>query len=89
MQYTGPSDYWNDYSLNPRERYYYGYYGTYGPWVDKSMYTSVGGGDSMNLSSSCNGVGSCEGFNGGCGCSGFGLKWVLFALVILYFLQTR
>lgn len=46
-QYQGPSHYWNHYSLVPREQYYYGYYGTYGPHTDLSMYEPIGESNSI------------------------------------------
>ena len=39
--YRGPPHYWNHYSLVPREKYYYSYYGTYGPDTDLSMYEPI------------------------------------------------
>jgi hypothetical protein len=32
-QYIGPPHFWHRYALNPRERYYYGIGGIYGPFV--------------------------------------------------------
>ena len=98
MQYSGPWHYWNHYSLNPRERYYYGYYGMYGPHTDKSLYTPVGGNDTLFLRNQnakdydkYYGAGwcGCEGFDGGCGCtslSGF-LKLLAIAILILFFFR--
>ena len=36
--YKGPTHFWNWYTLNPREKYYYGYYGSYGPSVNPKYY---------------------------------------------------
>lgn len=90
MQYTGPLHYWNARSVNPRERYYYGYYGSYGPQVDLSLYTPINGVDTFDLSTDvC--VCAMEGFDG-CGCGGgWGMwfVWLFIALLIMYFMSTR
>ncbi len=39
--YVGPPHFWHHYALNPRERYYYGYYGMYGPDTDLSQYEPI------------------------------------------------
>lgn len=39
--YRGPWHYWNKYSVNPRERYYYSYYGMYGPYVNSDHYEPI------------------------------------------------
>ena len=39
--YKGPQHYWNQYSLVPREKYYYSYYGMYGPDTDLTVYSPV------------------------------------------------
>lgn len=39
--YRGPSHYWHTYSLTPRDRFYYGYYGMYGPQVHLQDYEII------------------------------------------------
>ncbi len=39
--YVGPPHFWHRYSLNPRERYYYSYYGMYGPHTELSNYAPI------------------------------------------------
>lgn len=70
-QYQGPLHYWNHRSLVPREQYYYGYYGTYGPHTDLSLYKPVG-------STSLPSMSHMENFSGGCSlCSTPFWKFVL------------
>ena len=54
--YVGPPHYWHRYALNPRERYYYGYYGVYGPHTDLRHYEPIH--EEFRLSDGChnNGV---------------------------------
>jgi hypothetical protein len=37
-RYTGPQHFWHTYALNPREKYYFGYYGMYGPFSGPRTY---------------------------------------------------
>jgi len=39
--YVGPPHFWHQYALNPRERYYYSYYGMYGPYIDPLHYKPI------------------------------------------------
>lgn len=39
--YVGPPHFWHRYALNPRERYYYGYSGMYGPHTDLRHYKPI------------------------------------------------
>ena len=95
MQYQGPQHYWNQKSLVPKEKYFYGYYGMYGPEINKNMYKNVGGlNDLFNteMCAKCDSCGVCnvyEGFNGGCSSCGIGgwdnwLKLLIIAIVLLY-----
>lgn len=49
--YRGPPHYWHHYALNPRERYYYGYYGMYGPYVNPNFYEPIN--EEFRLSDGC------------------------------------
>jgi len=51
--YKGPSHYWHQYSLVPREQYYYGYYGMYGPDTDLSMYKPIESPSNSNIENFC------------------------------------
>lgn len=72
--YKGAPHYWYQHSLVPRERYYYGYYGMYGPWTDKSKYKPIVEGDYPLQE------------NFGCGCSVKNWILILFVIIALYLL---
>lgn len=77
--YRGPLHYWNQYSLVPREQYYYGYYGMYGPYTDLSKYEPVDedGDDTVKTSM------SVENFCGSNSSFGSILLCLVFAWLIL------
>ena len=79
--YQGPPHYWHQYSLVPREQYYYSYYGMYGPHTDLSMYKSVGEnvGHTQTIENYC-------GCNGSDGSNGFSLLTIILYIIFAWFL---
>ncbi len=85
-EYIGPQHYWNQYEIVPREKYIRGYYGMYGPYIDKSLYRPLENItlDTVKLDSCPNRVeGVYESF--GCGCGSGGLLWYAFIAMVLYY----
>jgi len=62
--YKGPPHYWHWYALNPREKYYYSYYGYYGPSVMNQYYQPIVEHDNLPHLPSLNLLVK-EGFSGG------------------------
>jgi hypothetical protein len=78
-RYTGPQHFWHTYALNPREKYYFGYYGMYGPFSGPRTYYEDASVPCFGSSGGCN-----ESFQSGEG-GNFGLLGVIGigALVVL------
>lgn len=68
--YKGPLNYWHAHAYVPSERYYYGYYNTYGPGIDKRYYKKI---KTIDLKE-----------NFGCGCSIYNWVYVLLFIVLVY-----
>jgi hypothetical protein len=84
--YRGPPHYWNHYSLNPRERFYYGYYGMYGPQIDMKDYEVIEDSQDKQIENfGCECVFNKNSTNGGCNITQ-NLLWIIIivALIMIY-----
>ena len=92
-EYVGPQHYWNQYEIVPREKYIRGYYGMYGPYIDKSLYRPLEDItlDTVKLDACTTGANTVSGLyeSFGCGCDTGNVLWYVFVVMVLYFIWTR